>query len=285
MDENIMQTEAFEDDWSDVVDEILNDGSAEDAEVTESEANASPGDDSSPDEVPADQPEAEETGEPDDGEPAQEAKPEADHFELKHLDEVRTVGRDEVIALAQKGLDYDRIRGKLDESKRNEKTEADEKNAEIVSLLSEIAKEQNIDVQDFLDHTRATILANKDNLEFDVALQKIKLDNEKKQLEREKQKLVPNPEQDATAKRDRDISEFMHNFPGVAPETIPGEVWSDVSNGLSLVAAYAKYENAKLKAELAAKEQKAKNKARSTGSKKSVGNTITDEIDRYWDEI
>jgi hypothetical protein len=35
-------------------------------------------------------------------------------FTLKHLSEVRTVGRDEVITLAQKGLDYDRIRGKYD---------------------------------------------------------------------------------------------------------------------------------------------------------------------------
>ncbi len=35
-------------------------------------------------------------------------------FTLKHLGAVRNVGRDEVITLAQKGLDYDRIRGKYD---------------------------------------------------------------------------------------------------------------------------------------------------------------------------
>lgn len=49
---------------------------------------------------------------------AEDIQPEApvqtDRFELKHLDEVRTVSRDEVIALAQKGLDYDRIRAKYD---------------------------------------------------------------------------------------------------------------------------------------------------------------------------
>lgn len=37
-------------------------------------------------------------------------------FTLKHLGEVTTVGRDEVITLAQKGLDYDRIRRKYDEA-------------------------------------------------------------------------------------------------------------------------------------------------------------------------
>lgn len=35
-------------------------------------------------------------------------------FTLKHLDEVKNVSRDEVVTLAQKGLDYDRIRTKLD---------------------------------------------------------------------------------------------------------------------------------------------------------------------------
>ena len=39
-------------------------------------------------------------------------------FRLKHLDEVRTVDRDKVIELAQKGLDYDRIRGKLGDASR-----------------------------------------------------------------------------------------------------------------------------------------------------------------------
>lgn len=37
-------------------------------------------------------------------------------FTLKHLGEIRHVGRDEVIALAQKGLDYDRIRSKYHEA-------------------------------------------------------------------------------------------------------------------------------------------------------------------------
>jgi hypothetical protein len=36
-------------------------------------------------------------------------------FALKHLGEVKTVGRDEIVTLAQKGLDYDRQRQKNDE--------------------------------------------------------------------------------------------------------------------------------------------------------------------------
>ncbi len=37
-------------------------------------------------------------------------------FTLKHLDEVKNVSREEVITLAQKGLDYDRIRTRLDQA-------------------------------------------------------------------------------------------------------------------------------------------------------------------------
>lgn len=58
----------------------------------------------------------------DDAEPAMNAKVEKgagdESFTLRHLGETKNVGRDEVIALAQKGMDYDRIRGKLGDASR-----------------------------------------------------------------------------------------------------------------------------------------------------------------------
>jgi hypothetical protein len=39
-------------------------------------------------------------------------------FTLKHLDEVRTVGRDEVVRLAQQGMDYDRVRSERDQLRK-----------------------------------------------------------------------------------------------------------------------------------------------------------------------
>ena len=47
-----------------------------------------------------------------------EPEPEPESYTLRHLGEERSVGRDELIALAQKGLDYDRIRGKLGDASR-----------------------------------------------------------------------------------------------------------------------------------------------------------------------
>ena len=58
----------------------------------------------------------------DDAEPAMDPKAEKgagdESFTLRHLGETKNVGRDEVIALAQKGMDYDRIRGKLGDASR-----------------------------------------------------------------------------------------------------------------------------------------------------------------------
>lgn len=57
----------------------------------------------------------------DEAEPASNAKPEPaepESFTLRHLGETKNVGREEVIALAQKGMDYDRIRSKLGDASR-----------------------------------------------------------------------------------------------------------------------------------------------------------------------
>lgn len=52
----------------------------------------------------------------DEAEPA--ANPAPESFTLRHLGETKNVGREEVIALAQKGMDYDRIRSKLGDASR-----------------------------------------------------------------------------------------------------------------------------------------------------------------------
>lgn len=53
-------------------------------------------------------------GEVRDPEPGGGRAGEEETFQLKYMDEIRKVGRREAIALAQKGLDYDRIRAQRD---------------------------------------------------------------------------------------------------------------------------------------------------------------------------
>ena len=64
-------------------------------------------------------------------------KQEPDKFVLKHLDDTHEVNRDEVIALAQKGLDYDRIRERL-AAADTELTELRNKRAELDTATAEL---------------------------------------------------------------------------------------------------------------------------------------------------
>lgn len=81
-------------------------------------------------------------------------------------------------------------------------------------------------------------------------------------------------------RRAADIAEFQKTFPEAAkdPKSIPPEVWAEVKNGASLVAAYSKYAvktaNAAKDAamrEAASAKQNNKNAERATGSMKSAG--------------
>lgn len=121
---------------------------AEDAaDDSEEEADQQePGEESNPDE---------EEDSSDDGDAEETEKEEKDEtsdqkFKLKHLDEVREVGRDEVVELAQKGMDYDRIRTERDSLKRNAA-----KLEEYENFLKRVAGDQT--VEDLIDSTLAKL--------------------------------------------------------------------------------------------------------------------------------
>lgn len=96
----------------------------------------------------ADQQAEQEVQEPAEQEHTVQARQEADQsFQLKHMDEVRTVGREEVIALAQKGLDYDRIRGKLEQ-----RDQIDSEDQEAAALIRAMAEKAGMGLSDFGRH-------------------------------------------------------------------------------------------------------------------------------------
>ena len=133
-----------------------------------------------------------------------------------------------------------------------------------------------------------------------MALGRVQIERERKQLEAEKAKLAKGADEQALAekKRQDDITAFQNEYPDVFAKlatdknAIPAAVWEDVNKGETLVAAYAKYERAQLKAELERAKaeaeqikQKQINKSRSTGSQTTKGNTSTEDlIDRLWNE-
>ena len=262
---------SYNDDWDDITltDDDLEDG----AEPAEEEAPEA--------EDTADQPEAE--AEETAAEPEQKETDQS--FELKHLDEVRTVNRDEVIQLAQKGMDYDRVRGKYDEAKPQIEWYA--KNATSVKWMEAIAQKQGITFEELVDQTRAQIMAEETNQSLAVCRGIVANERKAAELETEKARM-DTPE----ARKQRDIQDFIREYPeqAKAPEALPKEVWAAVNKGETLVNAYRAYELKEVKAQLeqqkieaARKAQEEKNRARSTGSLSTSGkNTADAEFDAIW---
>ena len=226
----------------------------------------------------ADQP-AEETAteetEPTESE-AQPETPDQDYLELKHFDEVKKVNKDEAKVLAQKGMDYDRIRGKLDEA-----TALNAKLQKYEDFLNELKGGFN-SIDDLMNDTRARLIADKEGITREQALERVKSANQQKEQAQQQAQFNRNAVYEEM--RRESLTAFLSAFPGVKAADIPQEVWDDMKTTNNLVASYAKYQAKKLADENAVLKKNAENKARSTGSMKSAGKPQRDEIDAMWYE-
>ena len=213
-------------------------------------------------------------------EPTEAEQPKDDgadqYLELKHLGEVKKVTKDEATVLAQKGMDYDRIHGKLDEA-----------NTELAKLkgYESFLKELQGDfasIEDLMNDTRARVKADKEGISYEDALAKVK--------EANKPKEEPAPQPTITKESvfeqvaQESIDAFMQKYPTVKGSTIPKEVWDDMQLTHNLVASYERYTAMqKLAQENETLRKNAENKARSIGSMKSSGSkSQRDEIDEMW---
>jgi len=207
-------------------------------------------------------------------------------FELKHLGEVHQVNRDQMVVLAQKGMDYDHIRGERDMARG--------KAFELENFLRELAEPQGISIQDLMDQTRASVLAEREGLDPSVALQRVKLERDQRSFETQQQ--MATQSQQARAQEDARIQQsflrFIDAFPEVDPKDIPKEVWDEFGTGRDLTDIYARFENKQLRTQLQTAlekqqvlEQNNTNKERSTGSQQSAGMSASqkrDPIDEDW---
>lgn len=218
----------------------------------------------------------------------EEAQEEADQpfLELKRFGEVTKVNREQATALAQKGLDYDHIRGERDEAKG--------RLAELEGFLNELAAPSGMSVEDLMDATRAELLADREGIDKTVALQRVKLDRERQTFNAQQQNAQREQQAQMEEKQriDADNAAFQRAFPNVKMADIPREVWETMlREGESLTTSYARFtaktlaeENERLKNDLETAKKNLDNKQRSAGSQKSAGNAQkrSDPIDDDW---
>lgn len=206
-------------------------------------------------------------------------------FTIKVNKEERKVSLEEMTALAQKGADYDRVK---EQNTKHQQTIADlQSKLEGVSaqqnaldILGTIAQRSNLSLDQLAESLYINFRKTAGASEA-VAREELKSAKLEKELNSYKAKQTQQQEQetDAEARAQRDIEQFGRDYPDVElSEELVDKLVPDIQNGMSLSAAYRKYEKAQdaakiadLERKLAAKEQNDKNKKRSPGSQKDSG--------------
>lgn len=215
------------------------------------------------------------------GEPArEETEAPSELFTLKNRDETRQVNRDEVIAMAQKGWDYDTVRAERDQL-RQFRSQA----APALEMVQANARKNGMTVPQYLDFCRKQDLM-RGGLDERSAAQTLQMEKQKDELDARRQQensLIQRIRAQQAGRR-QDMERFLQAYPDVKAESIPKEVWAQVSRGASLVSAYAMHENRQLKAQLAAERQNKANRLRTPGSLGANTGAELDEIDRMWGE-
>ena len=194
---------------------------------------------------------------PDEGTP--KTAPEPQKFTIKVNKGTREVELPEMTELAQKGADYDRVKGQLETSRTNEANlqKTVDEQSPIMEVLQLAAKDAGVDVAELVDSIHVGLLKGKGMTEAEARAE-IRAAKAEKAVNDLKNKPAQeeNPETDSNQERaKREIAEFQTAFPGVQlnQETLD-KLAPDVQNGMTLTSAYLKMENARLTAELA--EQK-----------------------------
>lgn len=286
--ENMEAQEITEEDLA-----VFDDGWSEDGETVEADEPAA-------DEAPAqaeepaaeDEAESDETGEQQEAEePAAEDQQEEGHqlFTLKHLGEDKQVSLEELTALAQKGMDYDHVRQERDELRGKPGMPEDYAQLQAkAGYLQEVAELAGGSVEQLVLRTRAQKMMQADSSlsEGDAILRaKAEYDSAMTPKAEAAQEAQPADAAAAEAEAQAHLRQFLETYPDVKAEEIPQEVWQDsFAHGGDLTGAYARYENRKLKTEIAQLKQSQQNKTRSTGSRKTAGAAASkDPFDEGWD--
>ena len=232
-------------------------------------------------------------GQPENGQ--QPPPPTPKTWTVDYMGQAVTVSESDVPSLAQRALDYDRVRSAYEEARP------------VMDLFRGFAQRAGVPVQEYIARIR-TQAKQMEGLDEAAARRAVEMEDREARVsiqeaqDRARQEALRR-NQDAQRRRQErvntDVQEFINVFPEAARDfnSIPKEVWDAVNGGMSLVAAYARYNNAgaEARARTAAEEQRrkeavqtqnAKNAAASAGSMKSAGNNHgpKDPFLEGWDE-
>lgn len=199
-------------------------------------------------------------------------------FHLKHLGEEVDVDESKVVELAQKGMEYDHIRGKV--------TSLEEEIARLRegdAFLNELAAASELTIEELIDTTRARMLVSKEKEEGRTmgeaeAMKRVqRMRKEVKPANKEPEQAKPEEQPQKTEEQQRQersqqiISHFVQKFPDLDPKSIPKDVLMDGFERGNLVEAVLEWKFKNVSSENEKLKLNEKNKERSTGSRKTTG--------------
>lgn len=293
MDENIMEAAETE---SVDFDEAAFDAAWEDAPYEESAEREETGREEAPEAEPAEQAEtegAENTATETEPEAEQPAAEHQRSWKLKHNGEEVDADETKMVELAQKGLDYDRVRGERDTFKNEHP-----KYADYEKFLQEMAEGAGTDVPGLMETVRVGLLVKKAQAEGKTlseaaAIQQVRREATARATTVQAEQPAgqqSTTEQNAEAQKRENVRVFCEKHPGVKAEDIPLEVLQEGLASGDLSGTYDRWEIKQLKEqlgnarkELETEKQNKMNKERSTGSRKSAGSASKDQsFDALW---
>lgn len=256
----------------------IGEGNQSDADIQEEAAEEAQ------QEQPQEEQPSEDTGEgsaPESGEEQAEKKPEEaeqpaqeQKFTLRWNKQDKVVGVNEMTELAQKGLDYDRIKGKLETVQADLQKNLDEQ-APIFEALKIASETSGIPIENLIENVQVGVLKAQGMSEREA-----KAEIRASRAER-KAKALESPEKDSPAqdtqaegtnsRASREIAEFRDTFPGVQlTEELVNKLAADVQGGMTLTNAYYKMENTRLQTELAEQKKQAAAQAQNEKNKRAA---------------
>lgn len=196
---------------------------------------------------------------------------------------------------AQKGADYDRVKGQLEASRQNEQalqTKLGEQQ-EAMDILNMISEQTGTPMAELLEQLHINAVKKDGQTDAEVKAQ-IRADKLERQLKakNEQQTQQKVAEDEAATRMQREVADFRKQFPDVQlTEELASKLKPDIQAGMSITSAYLKMENARKDAELAAlKRQQAadaqnnRNRSKAPGSQRdSGGQRGRDEFDDFFD--
>lgn len=213
---------------------------------------------------------------------AETADPKAEEghqlYTLKSPKGERQCGIDEVLTLANKGMDYDGVREDRDS---------------LREFLTELAQSGGMSTEELIDSTRARMLVQKRQAEGNPISETDALFTVQRERAEKKAARAAETAKAEEQTRNRMISDFIAEFPDVQATDIPNSVWAESRETGNLAAAYRKYANnqkdaelQRLKKEIETLKQNKKNKERSTGSMRSSGvSSSADPFEEGWNSL